>query len=368
MPLPKTRLVINKDSSLSREAIRPSFKKDVIFGYKNRSAKILRAMRHKHERKTQAKRDLKMRMPMKHLKPRGSFWRFRRIETLAKNKRTEMKHFAISRRKASIAKNVRHLSARVGKAPILVIVRIHGRKNLPQMVSKKLRAMRLAKVGHCVIMRTTPRLIRSLVMLETYVTFGELSPALARDLILKRGEIAAKRESKSGKAFERIDRTPITSNTLVENVLGAHGFLSVEELISCLGQSPYKSRVYGSKKRSLKAAKDAFRARHGLSEKTEVDDDLVCFDESANDGSTGASQGDASASETKTHPLITRAYLETCDERRVQRFDAVADAVNPFVLSSFRVPIRGLKAPFDHKGYWGYRGEKSIGEFIERYL
>eukprot|EP01083_Nonionella_stella_P137667 418861_1 len=52
---------------------------------------------------------------------------------------------------------------------------------------------------------------------------------------------------------------------------------------------------------------------------------------------------------------------------KTDRFDAIANALNPFQLNTITIPMRGLKCPFNHLGYWGYRGTY-INTFVEKIL
>merc|ERR1712087_580053 len=48
-----------------------------------------------------------------------------------------------------------------------------------------------------------------------------------------------------------------------------------------------------------------------------------------------------------------------------ERFDEVARRINPFRLNAIKVPVKGLRTPFNKRGYWGYRGS-FINTFVEK--
>jgi len=54
-------------------------------------------------------------------------------------------------------------------------------------------------------------------------------------------------------------------------------------------------------------------------------------------------------------------------KENIEKFDIVSNVINPFELSTLKIPMKGLKTPFDKKGYFGWRGEH-INTFTEKVL
>ena len=51
----------------------------------------------------------------------------------------------------------------------------------------------------------------------------------------------------------------------------------------------------------------------------------------------------------------------------LQLFKIVSNVVNPFELNKIKIPMKGLKTPFNKKGYWGFRGNH-INTFVEKVI
>lgn len=81
---------------------------------------------------------------------------------------------------------------------IIAVVRVRGIRNMKPQVKKALDIAKLHKPNHCVIYKITKPLLRMIVKIRDYVTFGKLTNELLEQLILKRGEKGSKKISELG--------------------------------------------------------------------------------------------------------------------------------------------------------------------------
>eukprot|EP01083_Nonionella_stella_P064976 169853_1 len=300
MPIPTKRLVISKEHGITTEEISRTTEKSSIFTKQKKKIGVMKFLSRrsnlKKRKASQRRRDLKTHRPFKHHKTKGSSFQFRRIETLVKNKHSQMKHWSLSMQRRKNPKYRHKLQQQLRGVDVLLIVRIHRKKNVPKKILRKMRELGLLKPWDCVIIRKTASLQLVLRSILPFITFGAPSREVIRDLILKRGRLV-----NDG------NRAVIKSNVIVERVLGEYGVICVEDMIDALAIT------------------------------TEDKEDKFVM---MNDG-------------TK--------LLKT------DRFDAIANALNPFALNTITIPMRGLKCPFNHLGYWGYRGTY-INTFVEKIL
>lgn len=83
-----------------------------------------------------------------------------------------------------------------------------------------MRTLGLKELNNAVLLRSDPDTEMQLLMIQDYVAYGYPTKQLVNDLIRKRGFI-----KKDGK------RLPISDNNLIEELLGAHGIICLEDLI-----------------------------------------------------------------------------------------------------------------------------------------
>jgi len=84
----------------------------------------------------------------------------------------------------------------------------------------------LKEVNNAVFLHSTPDVIRGLLQIQHYITFGYPTKGIVNDLIRKRGHL--KKEDK---------RMPITDNTLIEELLGKatdSAVICIEDIIDTL--------------------------------------------------------------------------------------------------------------------------------------
>lgn len=275
-----------------------------------------RANRNKRRMAQQLKKSHKGRRrgPLKHFKPKGSGYQFRRIETLVKNKHSQRKHWNLFQERKKNPATKWRLQRDLKGVPILLIVRLHGDRNIPAKLLSTLQSLRLFKSWDCILARNTVELRRTLRDILPFTTFGVPTAALIRDLVVKRGRLFNEEENQ---------RAVIKSNVVVEKVLGKYGVICIEDIIDAMSTSPYP----------LKSNEEDGGEEE--EEETEEDNDVILEDGSK---------------------------ISKCD-----RFDGVANALNPLELNRKKIPMRGLVTPFGQKGYWGYRGTH-INKFVEKFI
>jgi len=107
------------------------------------------------------------------------------------------------------------------EAKVALVVRIRGINHLAPQVRKILQLFRLRQIHNATFVRINRATLNMLKKVEPYVTFGYPTRKTVSDLVYKRGY---------GKVNKQ--RIPLTTNEIVEKVLGKHGIISVEDLIN----------------------------------------------------------------------------------------------------------------------------------------
>merc|ERR1712098_312331 len=107
-----------------------------------------------------------------------------------------------------------------GDPKLAFVMRIRGINQVSPKVKKVLQLFRLRQINNGVFIKLNKATINMLRICEPYITWGTPNLKSVRELIYKRG-------------FVKIDgkRTPITSNDLIEQQLGRHGIICVEDLV-----------------------------------------------------------------------------------------------------------------------------------------
>lgn len=141
----------------------------------------------------------------------------KRAEQYHKANVEQDKNLIAERRKAR-AENSFYVPA---EAKVALVVRIRGINHLAPQVRKILQLFRLRQIHNATLVRINRATLNMLKKVEPYVTFGYPSRKVISDLVYKRGY---------GKVNKQ--RIPLTSNEIVEKVLGQHGIISVEDLIN----------------------------------------------------------------------------------------------------------------------------------------
>merc|ERR1712228_110656 len=100
------------------------------------------------------------------------------------------------------------------------VMRIRGINQVSPKVKKVLQLFRLRQINNGVFIKLNKATVNMLRICEPYITWGTPNLKSVRELIYKRG-------------FVKVDgnRTPITSNEIIEGKLGKFGIICVEDLI-----------------------------------------------------------------------------------------------------------------------------------------
>ncbi|CAJ2656384.1 unnamed protein product [Trifolium pratense] len=105
------------------------------------------------------------------------------------------------------------------EAKLLFIIRIRGINAMDPKTRKILQLFRLRQVFNGVFLKVNKATMNMLHRVEPYVTYGYPNLKSVRELIYKRG-------------YGKLDRqrTPLTDNSIIEQGLGKHGILCIEDL------------------------------------------------------------------------------------------------------------------------------------------
>merc|ERR1712186_222180 len=100
------------------------------------------------------------------------------------------------------------------------VMRIRGINQVSPKVRKVLQLLRLRQINNGVFIKMNKATTNMLRICEPYITYGNPNLKAVRDLVYKRG-------------FVKVNgnRTPITSNDIIEDKLGKMGIICVEDLI-----------------------------------------------------------------------------------------------------------------------------------------
>jgi len=107
-----------------------------------------------------------------------------------------------------------------GEDKLVFVMRIRGINQVSPKVRKVLQLLRLRQINNGVFIKMNKATQNMLRIAEPYITYGCPNLKSVRDLVYKRG-------------FVKVDgnRTPITSNDVIEGKLGKMGIICVEDLI-----------------------------------------------------------------------------------------------------------------------------------------
>ncbi|XP_060969188.1 large ribosomal subunit protein uL30z-like [Cannabis sativa] len=106
------------------------------------------------------------------------------------------------------------------KSKLLFIIRIQGTNDMHPAVRKTLYNLRLRKVFSAVFVKVNASVIEKLQRVEPYVTYGYPNLKNVKELIHKKG---------FGNVAKQ--RVPLTDNNVIEQALGQHGILCIEDLV-----------------------------------------------------------------------------------------------------------------------------------------
>ncbi|KAK1171404.1 60S ribosomal protein L7-like 1 [Acipenser oxyrinchus oxyrinchus] len=106
------------------------------------------------------------------------------------------------------------------KPKLVFAIRIRQIKGISPKVRKVIQMLRLRKIFSGCFVKLNKTSLRMLQAVEPYVAWGYPNLKSVRELILKRGQ---------AKIDKR--RVPLTDNTLIEQHMGKHGIICLEDLI-----------------------------------------------------------------------------------------------------------------------------------------
>merc|ERR1712173_274454 len=103
---------------------------------------------------------------------------------------------------------------------LVFVMRIRGINQVSPKVKKVLQLLRLRQINNGVFIKMNKATTNMLRICEPYITYGSPNLKAVRELVYKRG-------------FVKINgnRTPITTNDIIEAHLGKYGIICVEDLI-----------------------------------------------------------------------------------------------------------------------------------------
>ncbi|KAI4326213.1 hypothetical protein MLD38_031550 [Melastoma candidum] len=106
------------------------------------------------------------------------------------------------------------------EAKLLFIIRIRGINAMHPKTRKILQLLRLRQIFNGVFLKVNKATVKMLHRVEPYVTYGYPNLKSLRELIYKRG-------------YGKLDkqRIALTDNSIVEQALGKHGIICMEDLI-----------------------------------------------------------------------------------------------------------------------------------------
>ncbi|CAD7079587.1 unnamed protein product [Hermetia illucens] len=107
-----------------------------------------------------------------------------------------------------------------GNEKLLLVMRHCGRRIADKTTNEILRSLRLSYIYKTVFLKNTPENRALLKLVEPYIAYGYPSNTTVRDIIFKHG-------------FAMINgkKTLLSSNTVIEEHLGEHGIICLEDVI-----------------------------------------------------------------------------------------------------------------------------------------
>ena len=120
---------------------------------------------------------------------------------------------------------------------VIFVIRIHGSKNVSEQQTRILRRLGLRKAHEGRLFRANDQIREFLKLIENFVVYGPINRKTIKDLISKRGQFLVDKELKL-----------ISSNQVVEDVLGKHGIVCVEDIV---GEIATNSKNFDAIQKSL---------------------------------------------------------------------------------------------------------------------
>lgn len=103
---------------------------------------------------------------------------------------------------------------------LMCVVRVCGVNNMHPKSRKVMQQLRLRHMNELVFLSVSPATMSMVRMVDPFVAYGYPTLKTVRDLIYKRGHGKVSRQ-----------RVPLTDNAVIEEALGAHGIICMEDLV-----------------------------------------------------------------------------------------------------------------------------------------
>lgn len=126
--------------------------------------------------------------------------------------------------------NLDNLPAKTSDCPSVLIIRTCRKQNMTKVTKKLLNQFRLQRVYQACLARLDQQMMNKLSILKECVVWGHVAPTTVRDLIMKRGRMGTMSNA-----------TGLTDNVKIEESLGSHGVICLEDLVFELSESSAKS-------------------------------------------------------------------------------------------------------------------------------
>ncbi|XP_042002984.1 60S ribosomal protein L7-1-like [Salvia splendens] len=104
---------------------------------------------------------------------------------------------------------------------LLFVIRIRGKTDMHPKTRKILYALKLRKIRTGVFVKASAGIMEMLEKVEPYVTYGYPNVKSVKDLIYKKGVVRVGKE-----------RIPLTDNNIVEQELGKHSIICIEDIVN----------------------------------------------------------------------------------------------------------------------------------------
>ncbi|CBI38935.3 hypothetical protein VitviT2T_014008 [Vitis vinifera] len=114
----------------------------------------------------------------------------------------------------------RKLSLETLDSKLLFVIRIQGKNDMHPKTRKILYFLRLRKIFDGVLVKANEGILEMLQKVEPYVAYGYPNLKNVRELIYKKG-------------FAKIEgqKVPLTDNNIIEQALGKHGIMCIEDIV-----------------------------------------------------------------------------------------------------------------------------------------
>ncbi|KNA22570.1 hypothetical protein SOVF_032440 [Spinacia oleracea] len=114
----------------------------------------------------------------------------------------------------------RRKTSETPSSKLLFVMRIQGNKPVHPQIQKIFKSFGLKRIYSGVFLKATEGTLAMLEKVEPYVTYGYPNLKNVKDLIYKKG--LAKLDK---------DKVPLTDNNVIEQALGKHGILCLEDMV-----------------------------------------------------------------------------------------------------------------------------------------